>query len=345
MAGRFKVAVLCAFKIGGLFWLTRYVTRRRLRILCYHGISVGDQHCYEPLLFMRLETFKRRVKVLMDQGWRIVSLDTAVRELREHRVVDNTLVVTIDDGWVSTFTEAAPVLAQFGLPSTLYVTSYYAERDADVFNVVVFYMLWKTKLDRVSLQTGYADIDDRYQLRGNTLAVGTRWIEFANATLTWQQRQALLIELAHALQLDAAEVLAGDRFRIARPNQIRTVLGAGMDIQLHTHRHKLPDSSYEAMEREVIQNKALLEHWTGRTCMHFCYPSGAYTIQQSEWLERMGLASSTTCDPGSNPVGTHPQRLRRILDRDNWSDLEFEAALFGVTDLLAPFGRSQHPYE
>ena len=107
------------------------------------------------------------------------------------------------------------------------------------------------------------------------------------------------------------------------------------------HRHKLPDSSYEAMEGEVIQNKTLLKQWTGRACMHFCYPSSAYAIQQSEWLERMGLASSKTSDQGGNPVGTHPRRLRQILDRDNLSDLELEAALSGVTDLLAPFGQSQ----
>ncbi len=341
MAISFRRLLLRTCKCCGLFWLARRVTRRRLRILCYHGISIGDQYLFEPVLFMRVATFVRRMKALIGQGWRIVSLETAVRELVEGRMVDDTVAITIDDGWVSTLTDAAPVLAKFRLPATLYVTTYYAEREADVFNVAVLYMLWKTRLDEVSLHTGHQGLDDVYRICGNALTVGTRWIEFANANLSWQQRQALLVDLARALELDPAEVLAPDRFRILAPDQIRTLSGAGVDIQLHTHRHTLPDSSYEAMEQEVLQNQMLLEQWIGKPCKHFCYPSGAYTIQQSDWLACMGLSSSTTCDPGTNPVGTHPHRLRRILDRDNWSALEFEAALSGLTELLAPFSRSE----
>jgi peptidoglycan/xylan/chitin deacetylase (PgdA/CDA1 family) len=331
-----KVLVLRIFKAFGAFALARRVTGAKLRILCYHGISIGDQHEFEPLLYMQPSTFEKRLRNLVAQGWRIVDLTTAVRELREGKIVRDTVVVTIDDGWVSTAVEAAPLLARHGIPATLYVTTYYAERKADVFNVALYYMAWKTKLSRVTLRTGYADIDCEHQLKPSWIETAQRWIEFGNGKLTWEQRQELLRKVAVALELDPDEVFAANRFRIVDAQQIKALKDMGIDIQLHTHRHHLPTESYEALRSEILENQQRLEKWIGARCEHFCYPSGMYTLQQSEWLAQMGLASSTTCDQGFNESLSHPHRLKRILDRDTWCDLEFEAVMSGVT---AWFGR------
>ncbi len=326
-----KQLLLVVLKACGAFALSRRLTRGKVRILCYHGISIGDQHEFEPLLFMRASTFERRLKALKAQGWRIVSLDTAVRELKAGSLVDDTLVITVDDGWVSTAAEAAPLLARYRMPATLYVTTYYVERRADVFNVALYYLAWKTSLKHVALRTGHAGLDGDYAIKPDWVNVARRWIDFGNGNLSWQQRQELLPKIALALGLDSAEVFASDRFRIVDPAQLKALKDNGMDIQLHTHRHRLPDVSFEALRSEIVDNQSRLEGWTGGRCEHFCYPSGIYTLQQSEWLQQMGLASSTTCDQGTNDATSHPHRLKRILDRETWSDLEFEAMLSGVT--------------
>jgi peptidoglycan/xylan/chitin deacetylase (PgdA/CDA1 family) len=329
-----KRLALVALKYSGMFAIGRRITRRRLRILCYHGLSVGDQHEFSPILFMQPRTFERRMRLLVEKGWRVVDLATGVRELAAGIVPDRTVVVTIDDGWVSTLTAAAPILERHKIPATVYVTTYYAQRRADVFNVAVYYMLWKTRRSSVTLATGHSGLDGVYDLTQNRNSVGQGWIAFAEKNLSWEQRQELLPRLAEALGLSSSETLTEDRFRIVDREQVRRMSDSGLDVQLHTHRHRLPSESFEALEAEVLTNKRLLDEWTGKSCTHFCYPSGIYSLQQSEWLARLGLDSSTTCDPGTNPVGTHPHRLRRILDNERWSDLEFEAALSGVTDLF-----------
>lgn len=326
-----KHFALGVLKACGAFALSRRLTRGKVRILCYHGISIGDQHEFEPLLFMRAQTFERRLKALKAQGWRIVDLDTAVRELKSGAIVDDTLVLTIDDGWVSTASEAAPLLHRHGMPATLYVTTYYAERPADVFNVALYYLAWKTRLERVTLHTGHAGLDGDYVIKPHWVETARRWIDFGNGQLSWQQRQELLPKITVALGLDPAEVFAADRFRIMDAAQVQSLSKNGMDIQLHTHRHRLPDESLEALRAEIADNQSRLQQWTGERCEHFCYPSGVYTLQQSEWLKEIGLASSTTCDQGYNDAASHPHRLKRVLDRETWSDLEFEAMLSGVT--------------
>ena len=41
-----------------------------------------------------------------------------------------------------------------------------------------------------------------------------------------------------------------------------------------------------------------------------------------------------TCDVGSNAHGDSPYLLKRYLDRDDAWDVEFEAELSGISDLL-----------
>jgi len=334
MRTRLKRFLLGVLRASGLFWLARRVTRKQLRILCYHGISIGDQHQYDPVLFMRRENFERRLRLIRKQGWRVVDLETGVRELVAGTLPADTLVITIDDGWVSTYTTMLPLLKRHDLPSTLYVTTYYAEVQRDVFNVVLYYMGWKSPLDRVQLTTGYDFLDGDYQLKPDFSSVVSRWVEAADRKLNAQQRQDLIPHIARSLQLDPVETLADYRFRIMDRTQIRDASKSGMSIELHTHRHFLPDESIEAMSVEIEENKRRLEEWTGQPCLHFCYPSGIYNVQQSEWLAQLGLRSSTTCDPGNNHAGQHPHRLKRLLDRDSWSDIEFEAEISGLNALM-----------
>lgn len=339
-----KIAVLVLLKYSGVLALARWLTRRQLRILCYHGISVGDQHEYEPLLFMRAATFDRRMQSLIRQGWKVVGLAEAVDALRTGALPDRTAVITIDDGWASTWAEAVPILKKHALPATLYVTTYYAERGHDVFNVALHYMTWKSPLDVVNLCTGLPGLDGEYRIRPGGMPVVAEWIHKTRG-LTAEERQAMLPSIAASLGLDAAEVFSESRFKLVSPAQVRELSDDGVDIQLHTHRHHLPEDSYESLVRELSDNRERLEAWTGKACDHFCYPSGVYTLQQSEWLQNAGIRSSTTCDVGHNPVGMHPQRLRRILDRESWADVEFEAALSGLNDLFKLRSRRAVPAE
>jgi len=134
---RLKLIVLGALKMVGMFRLARWLTRRRLRILCYHAISVGDQHQYGPILFMRESVFASRVRLLERMRVRVVSLDDAVKSLQAGTISRAETVITIDDGWATTYTVAAPILKRAGFPATLYVASRYVENPLDVYAVTV----------------------------------------------------------------------------------------------------------------------------------------------------------------------------------------------------------------
>jgi hypothetical protein len=171
-----KCAALYALKALGTFHLARYLTRRQLRILCYHGFSVADQHEFEPILFMRPEVFRRRMALLRRRGFRVISLQQGLALLRSDAVHNGEVVITIDDGWKSTLAGAAPALREHCLPATLYITSYYTPLQTDVFNVALEYMVWKTTLERVTLRDVHPAVDGEYAVTADRMALAQRWI-------------------------------------------------------------------------------------------------------------------------------------------------------------------------
>jgi hypothetical protein len=97
---RLKLAAYHVCKWAGLFALARRLTPGGLRILCYHGFAVDDESEFRPGLFIRVETFRRRLAHLAAHRYPILSLDEAIDRLTRGTLPPNAVVITVDDGFV-----------------------------------------------------------------------------------------------------------------------------------------------------------------------------------------------------------------------------------------------------
>jgi peptidoglycan/xylan/chitin deacetylase (PgdA/CDA1 family) len=329
-----KRLMLRACEMLGCFALARRLTRTRLRILCYHGFSIGDQHEFSPLLFLKVDTFARHLKMIQRMGIPVVSLDDGLALLKSDGVRHAETVITIDDGWKTTLTLAGEHLRDSGLPASLYVTSYYVGKPAAVFNVVVRYMLWRCAGQVIDVRSVHPQIDGMIDLRNGNEDTVQRWTSFADSALSWQERQQLLRALAPALGLEIDDVLAEGRFSLLDEQELATLRHQGVDIQLHTHRHRFPAADFAQVKREIDDNRAVLESIQRGPCDHFCYPSGLFSQNHPAWLRSLGVASATTCEPGLNDAATDPYLLRRYLAREDASDVELASELSGFSEIL-----------
>jgi len=332
---RLRRGFFYAARAIGIFALARHLTSRWVRILCYHGASIGDQHEFLPGLFMRPETFERRLRTLAAGKWRIVELDTALADMANNRVSGAPVAITIDDGWKSTIDHMVPALKRAKMPSMLYVTTHYVQHRGEVFNVACQYMLWRSRRESFELKLGIEGIDGTYKLNGDLAAIRRHFVKVGNQVLNEAGRQQLLRQLALALGLDFDEVMREGRFRLMEAGEVAPLSAQGVDVQLHTHRHRTPVSSQEDMAREIIENRQFLEPLKGAPCEHFCYPSGEYDPRHPAWLAACGVRSATTTESGLCDATSNRFLLPRILDRDDWTDIEFEAALSGLHVILA----------
>jgi peptidoglycan/xylan/chitin deacetylase (PgdA/CDA1 family) len=324
--------MLHAMRMLGAFKLAQFLTRKRLRILAYHAIAVGDQHEFAPFVFMQESTFRRRLEILRKRRMQVISLDDAVKRLQAGSNRAGEVVITIDDGWWSTLEFAAPLLKRFGYPATLYLATRHAAEETPVAPVVLGYMFWKRNETRLVLADVDASVNGTYELSGAGDAAQALLVQKISQ-LDRDAQARMLKQVAEKLGLEASALTADNRFRMIALNDIRTLEQMGVDTQLHTHDHSMPDDFSEFRE-QVEQNRHYIRMYKhGEPPRHFCYPSGRYSDKHAQWLGQLDILSATTCDPGLNGRSENRYVLRRFLDSDNISDIEFEGHISGVFEI------------
>ena len=341
---RLKCAFYRVARTLGLFALARRLTGDKLRILCYHGVAFDDEHRFAPGLFMRPETIRARFDALKRLRHPVLPLGEACRRLRDGTLPRAAVVITYDDGFHGNYAFYGRLHEETGLPATLYVTTYYVTKGVPIFRIAIRYMFWKTTRTAVSLaglpggDGGTIDLADRERSKAAVWAL----IRHAEEHLDEPGRVALARTLGERLGVDYDALVRDRRLSLMTPEEIRSAADRGLDVQLHTHRHRFPDDEAITL-REIADNRAVLEPILGRSCDHLCYPSGVFDRVQWPWLEACGVVSGTTCELGLNDARTPLYGLKRFLDAETVRPIEFEAEISGFAELLRRLRRRPAP--
>lgn len=331
---RSKVVLYDLLRRAGLLSVVRKITASGVRILCYHGISISDESRFEPILFMDVATFADRIGRLQSSGLEVVSLKEVMHQHSQGRVRPNQAVITFDDGWHGTFAHGLPIVRDHGFPATVYVTSYYVEREEPVFNVCLRYLLWRgrdLRLEMDGLGEGLSGRVDPATASERQRISGI--LESASKALPVAERMALLAETAQRLGQDPAESVYSRRFTLMRKEELRSLAGSDVDIQLHTHRHRFGGQSRDDSLAEISDNRRSLVPLVDHALEHFCYPGGEFQYSQKAWLSEAGIVSAATTRSGYCYRHTDALELPRFLDDERLAPVVFEAELTGVMEI------------
>ena len=337
-----KATVLQMAKASGLFSVSRRLTRKQLRILCYHGVWLGGPPHYGDCLFMSAERFASRIQMISRLGYPVLPLDEAVARLADGTLPDCAVAITIDDGWFSTSAAMLPVLKRYKFPATIYVTTYYALARRPVLNVLLGFML--ARCARIPPSGELPDAVRALVPEGRTADAGERQrlavalAAHLDALPTLPLRWEALERLAAAFRFDLEAVLADRRFDLMTQDEIRAMRSEGFDVQLHTHSHRMHDFAPIRLQEEIARNREALAATLDEnpeSLVHFCYPSGVYHEKAFAVLREEGIRSATTTEFGLNRRDAEPLALKRILDCESFSDLEMEARLCGFWGFLS----------
>jgi peptidoglycan/xylan/chitin deacetylase (PgdA/CDA1 family) len=316
----------------GAFWLARYITRGGLRIVCYHGFALAEEHKYRATLFIKDDLFRRRIEYMRRQGYPILYLNEAVEALHSGRLPPCATVITMDDGWRGVYTVALPIIKELQIPVTVYVTTYYVENPMPVYTVTLSYLFWRSTVSQICLPRGLGTFDLYSQAEAAEEAA-----QKFGASLPPADRLKFLKELAQMLNVSFDDIESQQLFRVMDEHQLRQLGAAGVDIQLHSHNHEWPLHDRATVEYEIAENRRFLARIVSHPLVHFCYPSGVYGLHQGEWLAASGVKSATTIEPGLNYSDTPRFALRRIVDGGRVSDIEFAAEMTGFMEIVRSF--------
>jgi len=310
--------------------------RNRLLILCYHGISLEDEHQWRPALYLTPQILEQRLQTLHAMRCSILPLGEALQRLKAHDLPPRSVAVTFDDGTYDFYRQAYPLLKKYGVPVTVYQTTYYTDNPMPVFNLICSYMLWKRRAEPLAPipELGLTQVPELSTELGRHKVVRSLIERAEREDLTGREKNEIARCLARALGINY-EALNGKRIlQLMNAKEVAEVAERGVDVQLHTHRHRTPDD--EALfRREIDDNRQRIQSMTGRCARHFCYPSGVYRQEFVTWLGKDDVLSATTCDAGLVTPGDNPFLLSRFVDTSARTQREFESWLSGFGALIA----------
>lgn len=338
--------MLRTLKLGALRWMQRSGIsarvrdsrwrRERLLILCYHGVAIADENEWRPQLYMTPAMLRERCEAIRRGGYHVLPLGEAVERLYKNELPPRSVVLTFDDGGYDFYKSASPILREFAFPATVYLTTYYSDFARPIFGLAASYLLWKRRSQplRPAEDVGLLGVSDLRSEDARKEVVAELELFAAREKMTGVEKDALLRRLAKVLGADYDELLAKRLLQIMRPKEAAEMASAGFDIELHTHRHRAPLDEV-LFRKEIADNRQRITEISGKTPQHFCYPSGHYETMFLPWLEREGVTSATTCDPGLASRECHPLLLPRFVDTPMQPLHVFEAWLSGAGHLLS----------
>lgn len=333
-----KRTTLRALKATGVFSIVvdSQWRRNRLLILCYHGTSLEDEHRWRPGLYMDPHRLEQRLEALKQGKYAVLPLGEGLERLRAGTLPPRSVALTFDDGTYDFYRQAYPLLKKFSFPCTVYLTTYYMDYERPVFGLICSYMLWQKRgvVIEDGRELGLSAALDLRSEAGRHQVVRSLTQRAEREDMTGRQKDELAAHLARFLQIDYEGLVAKRLFHIMNRQQVKEIASNGVDIQLHTHRHRTPED--EALfRREIRDNRERIEAVTSSRPVHFCYPAGVYREQFFDWLAKEQVISATTCDAGLVSQSSQSMLIPRYIDNQYRTPVDFESWLSGVGELLA----------
>jgi peptidoglycan/xylan/chitin deacetylase (PgdA/CDA1 family) len=309
--------------------------RRRLLVLCYHGISLDDEHEWHPTLYVSPDHLEHRLALLRRNRCSVLPLGEALERLYRGDLPERAVVLTFDDGYFDFKARAWPLLQKYGYPATVYLTTCRVEHNFPIANLFASYVLWQARA-RILDGRGLPGLSGTYGL--STAADRQHVVRQMDAEIqahdhTAEVKDSTVKEIATRVGLDYEALFAKRVLRLLQPEEVTRLAQEGVDFQLHTHFHRNHADPQRFVD-DVVLNRERIEALTGTYAKHLCYPSGIYHLDYLPVLRREGIVSGTTCDPGLAAPTSEPLLLPRFVDTSSITDIEFEGWVSGVASCL-----------
>ena len=261
-----------------------------------------------------------------------VSLSEAVACLGAGKPIPGHLVVvTVDDGYRDVLQNAFPILNQYRIPATVFLTTDLPDRLSWLWTSQVTYCVERSRVSGIALGEGgkeqwMLDTSERRERAARSITETLKKMPNTRR-LEW------VAKLPSVLGVDLPQE-APDSHAPLRWDDVRTLSGSNVEFGAHTRTHPILSrlATLNELEAEIAGSRGRIEQETGVEVRHFCYPNGTpadISEQAVEVVRASGFVSAVTATSGVNRAGADMFRLRRIGVTPGDEDLSFQLAVAG----------------
>jgi peptidoglycan/xylan/chitin deacetylase (PgdA/CDA1 family) len=306
-------------KLGGL-QLAKLLTKKTPRIFMYHSFS--DEQVDGAV---SAKEFEWQVEKIKNNFNPISLLELSNLVTFNKPIPNNTIVITIDDGYKNFYDIAFPILKKHNVPATFFVTTGFINGDLWLWPDQLKWLLQKntTRLDSVNLN------NHDFLLNG-TFAENWQTINDYCLSIADELKYRCIKELANHLKVELP-IKAPERYSPCTWPQLTEMQNAGIEIGGHTVTHpSLGQVSITQAKVEIENCYNELNNKLGEQQRTFCYPNGApndYNEAIKDIVKDAGFVNAVTAFNDLYNLSL-PFAWRRFDGGNNKFD--FKKSLYGI---------------
>ena len=274
-------------------------------ILMYHSIpSPHETSWIDPRNCLSAEQFEAQIRFLATHR-HVISIDQLIHQLEKgERIRRETVAITFDDGYLNNLRVAAPILAKYNLPATLYLatayvnasenqwidTLYAAFRARSKHDLTVLGNHWNLAISTGTISTG-TSAKRAASTAEKAYSIITRHL----IECTPQQRQQILQNIDEQLAPVAYTprlTMNWDEVRELRQRYPQMTLG------MHTANHLDLRTHSDRTNEEIQLSTAHFLSETGEQPQHFAFPYNRYSPEaRNQVAKHLRSAVAVADDP------------------------------------------------
>jgi len=316
----------------------------------YHGFT--DKEYHEGIenyqgKNINIKIFRSQIEYIV-KNYNIISLDEYINYCnKKEKLPQNSIIITIDDGYKSNYTLAYPIFKEFDIPATIFLTTDFIDNKNYLWVDRLEYAINNTKKKNLKLEIANKkesfDLDTyngkivcdksiRYKLKSMENKIIDEVIQ--------QVEDKLDVRLSGTLNIPTIyEPLEWDK--ISEMINISKV-----NIGSHTHKHLLlANYDNEVIKNELSLSKKIIERETGVKTRLFCYPNGAigdFNEKTQLAIKESGYSCALTTVRGMNNARSDLYELKRFgIDNSNLNS--FILTISGIRFFLSEMRNILHP--
>jgi peptidoglycan/xylan/chitin deacetylase (PgdA/CDA1 family) len=250
-----------------------------------------------PAITISPKTFEDII-AFFSKHFRAMALPELVSHLADGKPLPpNTFAVTFDDGFADNWSVAKPILENYEVPATIYVTTGYIDGEVFPYEFELADLIASRDAvhfhwDSCEYHWDFKNTQDREQCYTEIKRIGKPY--------SYALRRALMNKVLGASELPKAQ---GSLF-MNWQQVIELSQSPLITIGAHTHRHVLlPSLTPEDVCDEIDSSKDILQAKLGGPVHHFSYPYGASNLTVQAIVQNSGFTSAV----GGKPGGIYPQ--------------------------------------
>lgn len=254
---------------SGVFRLTNAISKSQPKIIVYHRFGPADDSKR-----IGVATFEHQIKLLR-RNHNVIALRDLSALITEGRPIPPySAILTIDDGYEDFYDYAFPILKQYSMPATIYVTTDFIDQNIWLWPDYIEFVINQTqcrdylfKVDEKQWQYNLENDEDRHQA----------WSDIADYCLTLKngEKNIALERLAQELKVSVPSC-PEKAYRALSWEQIGEMAKQGIEIGSHTATHpRLVTVDTADLPYEVEGSKRRIEFMLGKQVDSFAYPHGS----------------------------------------------------------------------